>query len=85
MASWTLNNSRLLLLSKVGEAYDPDTGKGTSGRNLTHQVSQSTRLFLDKPLNAFMGAGGLGIGISDFDGKEGSTHFPACCAAATSG
>ena len=71
VASWTLNNARLLLLSKVGEPYDPATGKGTVGRNLTHQVSQSTRIFTDRPLNSFMGAGGLGIGISDFDGKEG--------------
>ena len=71
VASWTLNNARLLMLSKIGEPYDPATGKGTMGRNLTHQVSQSTRVFSDKPLNSFMGAGGLGIGISDFDGKEG--------------
>jgi gluconate 2-dehydrogenase alpha chain len=76
VASWTLNNARLLLLSKVGEAYDPATGKGTVGRNLTHQVSQSTRVFSDKPLNSFMGAGGLGVGISDFDGKEGIDAYP---------
>lgn len=76
VASWTLNNSRLLLLSKIGQPYDPATGKGTVGKNLTHQVSQSTRIFLDKPLNAFMGAGGLGIGISDFDGKEGLDAHP---------
>ena len=76
IASWTLNNSRLLMLSKLGETYDPATGKGTVGKNLTHQVSQATRVFLDKPLNAFMGAGGLGIGISDFDGKEGVDGFP---------
>ncbi|HLK48768.1 MAG TPA: GMC family oxidoreductase [Bryobacteraceae bacterium] len=76
VASWTLNNARLLLLSKAGDPYDPATGKGTLGKNLTHQVSQATRVFLDKPLNAFMGAGGLGIGISDFDGKEGVDNFP---------
>jgi gluconate 2-dehydrogenase alpha chain len=76
VASWTLNNARLLLLSKLGEPYDPATGKGATGRNLTHQVSQSTRVFFDKPLNAFMGAGGLGIGISDFDGKEGLDGYP---------
>src|SRR5271154_4104160 len=35
LASWTLNNARLLMLSKVGEAYDPATGKGTTGKNLT--------------------------------------------------
>ncbi|MBZ5577684.1 MAG: GMC family oxidoreductase [Acidobacteriia bacterium] len=75
VASWTLNNSRLLMLSRVGQPYDAATGKGTLGKNLTHQVSQATRVFLDKPLNAFMGAGGLGIGISDFDGKEGVDRF----------
>lgn len=86
VASWTLNNARLLLLSRVGEAYDPATGTGTVGKNLTHQVSQATRVFLDKPLNAFMGAGGLGIGISDFDGKQGlGASTRVSCAAATSG
>ena len=76
VAGWTLNSVRMLLLSKVGEAWDPASGKGTLGRNLTHQVTQATRIFFDKPLNAFMGAGGLGIGISDFDGKEGLESHP---------
>ena len=76
VASWTMNNSRLLMLSKLGTPYDPATGKGTLGKNLTHQVSQNTRIFFDQPLNAFMGAGGLGMGISDFDGKEGVEKFP---------
>src|SRR4029077_9726736 len=34
LASFTLNNSRLLLLSKIGTPYDPNTRKGTLGRNL---------------------------------------------------
>src|SRR5215469_7910292 len=34
LASWTMNNSRLLMLSRVGEMYDATTGKGTLGRNL---------------------------------------------------
>ena len=71
LSSWTLNNSRLLLLSRLGEPYDPNTGKGTLGKNLTHQVSANIRLFLDKHLNNFMGAGGLGFGIDDFDGGNG--------------
>ncbi len=70
-ASWTLNNSRLLLLSKIGDAYDAVSGKGTLGRNLTHQVGQSTPIFLDRRLNAFMGAGGLGVTMSDLDGDFG--------------
>ncbi len=61
LASFTLNNTRLLALSNIGTPYDPVTRKGTLGRNLTHQVGTSTRVFFDKPLNAFMGAGELGI------------------------
>jgi gluconate 2-dehydrogenase alpha chain len=69
LASWTLNNTRLLLLSGIGEPYDPQTGKGTVGRNLTHQVHfVAATAFFEKPLNRFMGSGASGIHISDFDG-----------------
>ncbi len=68
LASWTLNNTRLLLLSKIGQPYDPATGKGVVGRNLTHHVSIPAAIaFFDKPLNRFMGAGSAGIAISDYD------------------
>jgi gluconate 2-dehydrogenase alpha chain len=69
LSSWTLNNTRLLLLSGLGEPYDPATGKGTLGRNLTHQVNFSAAIgFFDKPLNRFMGSGASGAVISDLDG-----------------
>ncbi len=71
LASWTLNNARMLLLSGIGEPYDPATGKGTVGKNLTHQVGAATQVFMDHPLNAFMGAGGLGVTLGDFDGDHG--------------
>jgi gluconate 2-dehydrogenase alpha chain len=68
LASWTLNNTRLLLLSGIGQPYDPATGKGALGRNLTHQISiPAATAFFDKPLNRFMGAGSAGIAINDFD------------------
>jgi len=70
LGSWTLNNCRLLLLSKIGEPYDPATGKGTLGRNLTHQVGTATPIFFERPLNAFMGAGALGATLADFDGDR---------------
>jgi gluconate 2-dehydrogenase alpha chain len=71
LCSWTLNNTRLLLLSGIGEPYDPATGKGVVGRNLTHQVNASGGvLFMDKPLNRFMGAAASGIAVSDFDGDN---------------
>jgi gluconate 2-dehydrogenase alpha chain len=69
LASWTLNNTRLLLLSGIGEAYDPATGRGTVGRNLTHQVTFSAATaFFEKPLNRFMGSGASGMMFSDLDG-----------------
>jgi gluconate 2-dehydrogenase alpha chain len=71
LSSWTLNNTRLLLLSDIGTAYDPATGKGQLGRNLTHQAhSRGILLFFDKPLNRFMGSGANGSGIRDLDGDN---------------
>jgi gluconate 2-dehydrogenase alpha chain len=68
LASWTLNNTRLLLLSEIGAAYDPATQKGTVGRNLTHHISiPAAMAFFEKPLNRFMGAGAAGIAVNDFD------------------
>jgi gluconate 2-dehydrogenase alpha chain len=69
LASWTLSNNRLLMHSGMGTPYNPATGKGTLGKNITHQVSfPAATVFFDKPLNCFMGAGGVGIRMSDFDG-----------------
>jgi gluconate 2-dehydrogenase alpha chain len=73
LASYTLNNVKLLSLSKIGAAYDPVSRNGTLGRNLTHQVGNRTPIFLDKPLNRYMGAGALVERVSDFDGDRGLT------------
>jgi gluconate 2-dehydrogenase alpha chain len=71
LGSWTLNNTRLLLLSGIGEPYDPNTGKGVVGRNLTHQISFTpAQAFFDKPLNRFMGAAPAGTRMADFDGDN---------------
>jgi gluconate 2-dehydrogenase alpha chain len=67
LASWTINNTRLLLLSKVGEAYDARSGKGQVGRNFTHQVMSGVALFFDRPLNRFMGSGACGATIHDLN------------------
>jgi gluconate 2-dehydrogenase alpha chain len=70
-ASWTLSNTRLLLLSAIGAAYDASTGKGQVGRNLTHQTnSRGLAFFFDKPLNRFMGSGANGVAIRDLDGDN---------------
>jgi gluconate 2-dehydrogenase alpha chain len=72
VSSFTTNNARLLLLSKIGSAYDPKTGKGSLGRNFTHTVGGGgAALIFSKPLNGFMYAGGQAMRISDFDGFNG--------------
>lgn len=69
LASWTFSNTRLLLLSGIGEPYDPATGRGSLGSNLTHQVTiTAATVFFDQPLNRFMGSGSTGIMFNDFDG-----------------
>jgi gluconate 2-dehydrogenase alpha chain len=68
LSSWTLSNNRLLLLSGIGTPYDPITGTGTLGKNLTHQVTAAVGIFFDKPLNRFMGAGSAGLSIGDIEG-----------------
>ena len=71
LAAWVFNNARLLMLSGIGEQYDPVTGKGTLGKNPTYAVRAGLEFFLDKPQNNFMGGGGLGMGIGDFLGDLG--------------
>jgi hypothetical protein len=45
--------------------YDPATGQGTLGGNLTRHISIPAAIaFLPKPLNRFMGAGSAGIAIT---------------------
>jgi len=73
LAAWTTHNVRLLMLSKIGEQYDPVANTGLLGRNLTHQVVTSAHAFLvlKEPMNAFMTNSGLGYKISDYDGSLG--------------
>jgi len=68
VGTWTLNSVRLLLLSGIGQPYDPATGEGTLGRNLTHQIDTAVaQPFFDKPLNRFMGTGAAAALMHDFD------------------
>ncbi len=69
LSAWTLHNVRLLLLSRLGEPYDPETGKGTLGKNLTHQVTSGGNFYVihDKPVNSFMATGAIGYKVSDYD------------------
>ncbi len=71
LASYVFNNVRLMLQSGIGKPYDPVTNTGVVGRNYAYQTPSSVTLFFeDKNFNSFMGAGGLGLAIDEFNGDN---------------
>lgn len=75
LAAFTFTNNRLLLLSDIGEPYDPKTRKGIIGKNFNGQMNNvflgGRGFFNDKKFNLYMGAGALGATLSDFQ----ADHF----------
>ncbi len=73
LSAWTLENTRLLLLSGIGEAYDPAAGTGNVGRNYTYQTGAvvggaiANVWWEDKLTNRFMGSGSNGYAIDEFN------------------
>ena len=67
LAAYSLWNTHLMLISGIGEPYDPATGEGVTGRNYAYQIFGQTNLwFRDQQFNPFVGAGANGYAISDF-------------------
>jgi gluconate 2-dehydrogenase alpha chain len=70
LAAFAFANNRLLMLSGIGEQYDPETREGTLGRNFNGQYNHAfhgaTGYFEDEQFNLYMGAGALGATLSDY-------------------
>jgi gluconate 2-dehydrogenase alpha chain len=75
LCAFAQHNVHLLLLSKIGAPYDPQTGKGVVGRNYAYQITSSVDVFQKEILNPFMGAGALGQAVDNFNG-ENFDHGP---------
>ena len=75
LCAFAQHNVHLLLLSKIGTPYDPQTGKGVVGRNYAYQITSSVDVFQKEILNPFMGAGALGQAVDNFNG-ENFDHGP---------
>ena len=67
LSSYVMNNAKLLMVSKIGDQYDPVTGRGTLGRSYCYQILPGAAGFFDDQMNTFMGAGALGMTIDDFN------------------
>lgn len=71
LGAYILHNVRLLLLSGIGQPYDPKAGTGVVGRNYAYQTMSSVNVFFDdKIINPFIGAGALATVIDDFNGDN---------------
>ena len=72
ITAFPLNNVRMLLLSGIGEPYDPKTGTGVVGRNYTYQTTGGATVFMDESINVnpFMSSGAPGTMIDDFSGDN---------------
>ncbi len=70
LTSYVLNNAKLLMVSDIGEQYNPETGRGTLGKNYAYQIGPGSSGFFDEQMNVFMGAGALGMTIDDFNGDN---------------
>ena len=78
LAAYQLHNVHLMLLSGIGQPYDPNTGEGVTGRNYAYQMNGGYTLFFkDEVFNPFIGTGANGMTIDDFGidnidfGREG--------------
>ncbi len=70
LCAFAQHNVHLLLLSGIGQPYDPRTGTGVTGKNYAYQITSSVEVFVDDIMNPFMGAGALGQAIDEFNGDN---------------
>ncbi|HVY58773.1 MAG TPA: GMC family oxidoreductase [Xanthobacteraceae bacterium] len=71
LCAFILHNVHLLLVSGIGQPYDPATNSGVVGKNYAYQIVSDVDVFFDDKLtNNFIGAGALGMGIDEFNGDN---------------
>jgi gluconate 2-dehydrogenase alpha chain len=71
VCAFSFHNPRMLLLSGIGQPYDPSTRQGTVGRNYAYQTTSGIQLlFNDKIFNPFVSSGALAQVVDDFNGDN---------------
>ena len=69
--AYQMDNVRLMLLSRIGEQYDPSTMQGTIGRNYNYQTCSSVTGYFDgAKMNPFISAGAMAVQIDDLNGDN---------------
>ncbi len=71
LAAYTIFNVQLLMLSGIGQRYDPVADTGVIGRNFTHQTISDVESFFDPAkfiFNPFISSGAIGMCIDEVNG-----------------
>lgn len=67
LCAYAINNVHLMMVSGIGEIYNPQTGKGLLGKNYCYQTGAGATLFFeDKLFHPYFATGGIGMTIDDF-------------------
>ncbi|HEX5461089.1 MAG TPA: GMC family oxidoreductase [Steroidobacteraceae bacterium] len=73
LCAYTIFNVQLLMLSNIGQRYDPASDRGVIGRNFTHQTISDVVSFFDPKkfiFNPFIASGAIGMCIDEFNGDN---------------
>ena len=72
LCAFSLYNVHLMLISGIGQPYDPKSDAGTVGRNYSYQNLNRVVLFFDEKTqaNGFIGSGGAGTTMDDLNGNQ---------------
>ena len=73
LSAYSMFNVQLLLLSKIGQPYDPVANTGVIGRNFTHQAHVERRWIFRQAkfnFNPFIASGAIGMCIDEFNGDN---------------
>jgi gluconate 2-dehydrogenase alpha chain len=77
LTAYAINNVHLMLLSEIGQPYDPAAQTGVVGKNYCYQTGVGTTLFFEgRHFNPFMSAGGSNATIDDFNINWGFDRGP---------
>ena len=68
LCAYAINNVHLMLLSAIGEPYDPVSQKGVVGKNYCYQTGAGATLFFEgRHFNPYMSTGGLSMVADDYN------------------
>lgn len=71
LSSFTMSNTKFLLMSGIGAPYDPKSGNGVVGKNFCHQTMFGTNVFFkDRWINPFLASGASQTVIDEFNGDN---------------